>query len=116
VRVWSMADFPGGGDAAAFSSGEERSRACSRWHASASTDEAMSAHLPEGLPLERWFWRILRIRLSKIRQNHRLKGAPLTGGARVVGEDPPWRQSMGKSQVNLPQMPPDSGGICMGVD
>jgi len=23
---------------------------------------------------------------------------------------------MGKSQVNLPQMPPDSGGICMGFD
>ena len=23
---------------------------------------------------------------------------------------------MGKSQVNLPQMPPDSGGICIGVD
>jgi len=29
---------------------------------------------------------------------------------------PPWRQPRGKSQVNLPQMPPDSGGICMGVD
>jgi len=30
--------------------------------------------------------------------------------------DPPWRQPRGKSQVNLPQMPPDSGGICMAVD
>ena len=29
---------------------------------------------------------------------------------------PPWRQPRGKSQVNLQQMPPDSGGICMGVD
>ena len=29
---------------------------------------------------------------------------------------PPWRQPRGKSQVNLPQMPPDSGGICMEVD
>ena len=25
-------------------------------------------------------------------------------------------QPRGKSQVNLPQMPPDSGGICMGVE
>ena len=24
---------------------------------------------------------------------------------------PPWRQPRGKSQVNLPQMPPESGGI-----
>ena len=30
--------------------------------------------------------------------------------------EPPWRQPRGKSYVNLPQMPPDSGGICMGVD
>jgi len=29
---------------------------------------------------------------------------------------PPWRQPRGKSEVNLPHMPPDSGGICMGVD
>jgi len=29
---------------------------------------------------------------------------------------PPWRQPGGKSQVNLSQMPPDSGGIYMGVD
>jgi len=29
---------------------------------------------------------------------------------------PPWRQPRGKSSVDLPQMPPDSGGICMGVD
>jgi len=29
---------------------------------------------------------------------------------------PPWRQPRGKSAVNLPQMPPDSGGMCMGVD
>ena len=28
----------------------------------------------------------------------------------------PWMQPRGKSQVNLPQMPPDPGGICMGVD
>ena len=29
---------------------------------------------------------------------------------------PPWSQVEGKSQVNLPQMPPLQGGICMGVD
>ena len=29
---------------------------------------------------------------------------------------PPCRQPRGKSQVNLPQMPPDFGGICVGVD
>ena len=29
---------------------------------------------------------------------------------------PPWRQPRGKSQVNLPKMPPLRGGICMGVD
>ena len=28
---------------------------------------------------------------------------------------PPWRQPRGKSYVDLSQMPPDSGGICMGV-
>ena len=30
--------------------------------------------------------------------------------------DPPWSRVEGKSQVNLPQMPPLRGGICMGVD
>ena len=30
--------------------------------------------------------------------------------------DHPWRQPRGKSVVNLPQMPPPGGGICMGVD
>ena len=29
---------------------------------------------------------------------------------------PPRRQPRGKFQVNLPQMPPESGGVCMGVD
>jgi len=29
---------------------------------------------------------------------------------------PLWSRVEGKSYVNLPQMPPDSGGICMGVD
>ena len=29
---------------------------------------------------------------------------------------PPWMQPRGKSQVNLTQMPPDSGGNCIGVD
>ena len=29
---------------------------------------------------------------------------------------PPWRQPRGKSYFNLPQMPPDSSGICVGVD
>ena len=28
----------------------------------------------------------------------------------------PWSRVEGKSQVNLPQMPPLRGGICMGVD
>ena len=30
--------------------------------------------------------------------------------------NPPWRQPRGKSQVNLPQMLPLRGSICMGVD
>jgi hypothetical protein len=29
---------------------------------------------------------------------------------------PPWSRVGGKSEVNLPQMPPLRGGICMGVD
>ena len=29
---------------------------------------------------------------------------------------PRWREPRGKSKVNLPQMPPDSGSICTGVD
>ena len=29
---------------------------------------------------------------------------------------PPWRQPRGKSQGNLPQMPPPEGGVCMGFD
>ena len=33
-----------------------------------------------------------------------------------TGQEPPWRQPKGKSEVNLPQMPPDSGSICMAVD
>ena len=42
------------------------------------------------------------------------------GFYRVTTATPPWRQPRGKSQVNLPQMLPDSGSICssvcMGVD
>ena len=34
----------------------------------------------------------------------------------TAGTDQPWRQHSGKSQVNLPQMPTDFGGNCMGVD
>ena len=30
--------------------------------------------------------------------------------------DPPWSRVEGNSYVNLPQMPPLRGGICMGVD
>ena len=37
-------------------------------------------------------------------------------GRELVTGEPPWRQPRGKSYVNLPQIPPDSGGICMGVD
>ena len=29
---------------------------------------------------------------------------------------PPWSRVESKSRVNLPQMPPLRGGICMGVD
>ena len=50
----------------------------------------------------------LDVRLeSGVRAQRRLRGRR---------ELPPWRQPRGKSEVNLPQMPPDSGGICMGVD
>jgi hypothetical protein len=33
-----------------------------------------------------------------------------------VLHQPPWSRVEGKSQVNLPQMPPLRGGSCMGVD
>ena len=29
--------------------------------------------------------------------------------------DPPWSRVEGKSRVNLPQMPPLRGGVCMGA-
>ena len=38
------------------------------------------------------------------------------GGKDLEWMLPPWRQPRGKVQVNLPQMLPDSGGICMGGD
>jgi len=34
----------------------------------------------------------------------------------IRGFHPPWSRVEGKSEVNLPQMPPLRGGICMGVD
>ena len=34
----------------------------------------------------------------------------------TTSSPPPWSRVEGKSYTNLPQMPPDSGGICMGVD
>ena len=42
--------------------------------------------------------------------------AALDAAAPAAGDPPPWRQPGGKSSVNLPQIPPDSGGIFMGVD
>ena len=37
-------------------------------------------------------------------------------GLKVESLEPPWSRVEGKSQVNLPQMPPFRGGICMEVD
>ena len=43
------------------------------------------------------------------------KGVPARR-KRHLSYPPPWRQPGGRSLVNLPQMPPDSGGICMIID
>jgi hypothetical protein len=40
----------------------------------------------------------------------------LSSGSLTPLTPPPWRQPRGKSWVNLRQMPPDSGGVCVGVD
>ena len=41
----------------------------------------------------------------------RFRESALWRSAEALLSQPPWRQPMGKSQVNLPQMPPPGGGI-----
>ena len=42
--------------------------------------------------------------------------ARVTPHLQALSQSPPWSRVEGKSQVNLPHMPPLRGGICMGVD
>ena len=48
---------------------------------------------------------------------HHARGfSSLLYAATRLSAHPPWRQPRGKFYVNLPQMPPNSGGIRVGVD